>query len=288
MLSMTGFGAGAASDARGRMAVQIAAVNHRGCQVQVRGDLRDLALDELVRAEVRSALQRGSITVQVHFHPAHSAALGERGALTTAWRELAALAAELGAPQPALEHVAALVAARAPAVGLAGDGLEDLLRRALAVALAEVLEARRREGAALTAACGAQAANLRALLPKLLAAAAARSSAYRETLAARLREILAGLAVVSEEALLRELAMHAERIDVTEELVRLAAHLDALDALLAGADDQLGRKLEFLLQEIGREINTTGAKSNDRALTALVLEAKALVEQVKEQAANIA
>ena len=288
MLSMTGFGAGAASDARGRMGVQIASVNHRGCQVQVRGDLRDLALDELVRAEVRAALQRGSITVQVHFHPAHSAALGEREALAAAWRELAALAVELGAPQPALEQVAALVAARAPAAGPVSGSLEDLLRRALAGALAEVLEARRREGAALTSACAAQAAALRALLPKLRSAAALRSAAYRESLTARLREILAGQAVVGEEALVRELAMHAERIDVTEELVRLAAHLDALDALLAGPDDQLGRKLEFLLQEVGREINTTGAKSNDRALTALVLEAKALVEQVKEQAANIA
>jgi uncharacterized protein YicC (UPF0701 family) len=288
MLSMTGFGAGAANDARGRMSVQIASVNHRGCQVQVRGDLRDLALDELVRAEVRTALQRGSITVQVHFHPAHSAAFGEREALAAAWRELAALAVELGAPQPALEQVAALVATRAPAAGPASGSLEDLLRRALAAALAEVLEARRREGAALTSACAAQAAALRALLPKLRSAAALRSAAYRESLIARLREILAGQAVVGEEALVRELAMHAERIDVTEELVRLAAHLDALDALLAGPDDQLGRKLEFLLQEVGREINTTGAKSNDRALTALVLEAKALVEQVKEQAANIA
>jgi uncharacterized protein (TIGR00255 family) len=103
---------------------------------------------------------------------------------------------------------------------------------------------------------------------------------HRESLRARLAEVVA-----DGPDLVRELAAYAERIDVTEELVRLAAHLDRLDALLT--EDQPGRALDFLMQEIGRELNTTGAKSADAGLTGLVLEAKLAADRLKEQAANL-
>ncbi len=281
MLSMTGFGQGQAGDGDRAVTVQISSVNHRGVQVNVRSDLRDLALDELVRAEVRTALQRGAITVQVQIGQTRKLAV-DRERLAAAWRELADLAKELGAEPPRIERVAGLVTGGTTT----GDGLEQPLRAALAAAVAAHVTTRRREGAALARAFAEHAAVLRALLPRLRVAADARAAAYRDNLRARLAEVLAGQAVTPEQ-LVRELAMYAERIDVTEELVRLAAHCDALDGLLSGSDDQLGRKLDFLLQEIGREINTTGAKSNDTALTTLVLEGKAAVEQMKEQAANV-
>ena len=131
MQSMTGFGAGRAQDGAGEVLVQIASVNHRGCQVQLRGDLRDLALEELVRQEVRSVLMRGSITVQVQLPTARALPLDlER--LAQGWRELNRLATELGAPPPALEQVAALCGA----VGtLERQPGEAALRAALAAAL---------------------------------------------------------------------------------------------------------------------------------------------------------
>ena len=281
MLSMTGFGQGQAGEGERTVAVQISSVNHRGVQVNVRSDLRDLALDELVRAEVRTALVRGAITVQVQIGQTRKLVV-DRERLAAAWRELAELAKELGAEPPRIERVAGLMRGGTTA----GDGLEQPLRAALATAIAAHLGTRRREGAALARAFTEHAAALRALLPRLRVAADARAAAYRDSLRARLAEVLVGQAVTPEQ-LVRELAMYAERIDVTEELVRLAAHCDALDALLTGSDDQLGRKLDFLLQEIGREINTTGAKSNDTTLTALVIDAKTAVEQMKEQAANV-
>ncbi len=281
MLSMTGFGQGQAGDGERAVTVQISSVNHRGVQVNVRSDLRDLALDELVRAEVRTALQRGTITVQVQIGQGRKLTV-DRERLAAAWRELAELAKELGAEPPRIERVAGLVTGAATTT----DGVEQPLRAALASAITAHVATRRREGVALARAFAEHAAALRALLPRLRIAADARAAAYRDSLRTRLAEVLAGQAVTPEQ-LVRELAMYAERIDVTEELVRLAAHCDALDALLSGSDDQLGRKLDFLLQEIGREINTTGAKSNDTALTTLVLEGKAAVEQMKEQAANV-
>ena len=164
---------------------------------------------------------------------------------------------------------------------------EPILRDALARAIAAITQERDREGQALTRACLEHAAGIRRILPALRSAADVRAAAYRTAVQTRVSELLAGQPLTHEQ-LIREVALYSERIDVTEELVRLGAHIDALDTLIASSqDDQLGRKLDFLLQEIGREINTTGAKSNDTALTNIVLEAKALIEQLKEQSANV-
>lgn len=282
MRSMTGFGTGQAEGAGTVVTVQIASVNHRGIQVQVRSDLRDLALDELVKQEVRNVLHRGSITVQVAVRSQQVLAI-DRARVAAAWEQLASLGRELGAPLPTIDRVVSLVTGERDH---SGTGHEGLLRTALTAALAEMQAQRQREGAALRIAFRAQAAALRALLPRLRTSADARAAAYRTALQTRVGDLLKDVTLTSEQ-LVREVALHADRIDVTEELVRLAAHIDALDTLIAGEEDQQGRKLEFLLQELGREVNTTGAKSNDTALTNLVLEAKALVEQMKEQTANV-
>ncbi len=303
MISMTGFGQGSASDARGTATVQISAVNNRSLAIHLRSDLHDLALEETVRQELKAAVARGSINAQVSWLPvrALSADPGRLDELEHAWRELAARAKSLGAPVPALEVVAAAprgARAAGPGGGArpppppprqgAGETVEPLLRVALAQALEGLRGMRAREGAALARDIAAHARELRHLHSGMRAAASGRTAAYRDSLATRLREVLQGQAAVTPEHLVRELALHAERIDVSEELVRLAAHLEALDTLIASRDELLGRKLEFLLQECGREVNTVGAKANDAGLTALVLEAKYAIEQMKEQVANIA
>lgn len=282
MQSMTGFGAGRAGDARGEVRVALSAVNNRGWQLQLKSELGDLALDDEVKQLLRTALIRGSVTANIQVFAAATAAGPDREALAVVWRDLAALARELGAPPPALEHVARTLPARTPSTAWG-----DLVRTALGQAVAALQLARTTEGTALGNALLGHAAALRTLKERIAARAAERLPPWREALLKRVAEVLAGQAAVTPEHLVREVAIHAERIDVTEELVRLAAHLDALDALLAG-DGEVGRKLEFLTQELAREINTTGAKANDAALTALVLDAKLAVDQLKEQAANVA
>ncbi len=283
MRSMTGFGIGTSTHEQIVITVQIAAVNHRGLQVHVRSDLRDLAMDELVKNEVRNALQRGSITVQVQVRQPTGVTF-DRNRVVATWHQLAQMATELNAPMPTIDRVIAMVGneSSSPQVSY-----EPLLRDALARAIAAIIQERDREGQALTRACLEHAAGMRGLLPALRSAADVRAAAYRTAVQTRVSELLAGQPLTQEQ-LIREVALYSERIDVTEELVRLGAHIDALDSLIASSqDDQLGRKLDFLLQEIGREINTTGAKSNDTALTNIVLEAKALIEQLKEQSANV-
>jgi len=177
----------------------------------------------------------------------------------------------------------------APQVDATGrEAREALVRSALAQAIAMLQEARRVEGAALQRQFHSLAQRLCALVPTMSAAAAQRMSQHHALLLARLRELLTDVQAIGSEHVVRELAIYAERIDISEELVRLSAHGVALTGLIATSDEQLGRRIEFLLQEVGREVNTIGAKSNDLALTALVLEAKAIVEQMREQSANIA
>ncbi len=282
MRSMTGFGAATITHPNCTMTVQIAAVNHRGIQVHVRNDLRDLALDELIKQEIRSVLQRGSITVQVQVREPSGVSF-DKDRVKAAWQHLAELATELQAPMPTIDRVISLIGNKdgAPVISY-----EPMLREALAQAIVAINKERDREGQALTSACQKHAAALKSLIPNMHKAAEVRATHYRTTVQARVNELLSTQSLDNDQ-LIRDVALYAERIDVTEELVRLEAHLAALDALLANEEDQVGRKLEFLLQEIGREINTTGAKSNDTTLTNLVLEAKSIIDQIKEQSANV-
>jgi uncharacterized protein YicC (UPF0701 family) len=280
---MTGFGMSRQPLRDGTLVVQVSAVNGRNLQVQVRGDLREVAREEAVRQAVRRRGGRGSITVQVICE--RDAGLGqEREVLAAAWRDLAALAAEVGAPPPRIELVARLPLARGgePTVDAA------ILDRAVDAALDALAAMRAAEGAALAAALAGQIAGLRAVIDDLTTAAAARLPACRERLAARVREAVGGLVDADESAILRECALAADRLDLTEELARLRSHCDQFAALLdPAADEAVGRTLEFLLQEMGRELNTSGSKANDAGLANLVIRGKGLLEQMREQALNV-
>lgn len=286
---MTGFGVGHGQWSGGRVDVQVAAVNHRSCQIQIRSDLRDVALEDQVRKMVRDALQRGSVTVQITVHYEQSAMLDSE-ALADLWRHLQATAQALSAPTPRLELLLSHLPRRAAAVDEAG------MTAAISAALGEALEVCQRnralEGAAIADDLRQRAAALREIHGQLAERAPQRLPAWRDALRARIDEVLAN--GLDDEALARECALQADRIDVSEELTRLLSHCERLDELLADpaqhsstAAQAVGRPLEFLVQELGREINTTGAKANDVQLTALVLAAKNILEQVREQAANI-
>ncbi|HAT11777.1 MAG TPA: hypothetical protein DCS97_14565 [Planctomycetes bacterium] len=279
MKSMTGFGEGFCQGPLGMARAAIASVNHKTLSVQVRGDLRDLALEEQVRERVRASLGRGSASVQLAWEPA-AGATWDRERVAAAWRELAALAAELGAPMPTL----------AEALAVAGRRSEDtlavapMLLAAVEEALLRLDAARKREGQSLSEAMRGLAVRMRKLHLRMTALAGARLPLVRERLAAVVAEAVGRS--VPPEVLAREVAIEAQRIDIAEELTRIAAHLDALDRLLVKAEP-VGRELDFLAQELGREANTAGAKANDAALSEHCIALKVAVDQLKEQSANV-
>jgi uncharacterized protein (TIGR00255 family) len=288
---MTGFGAGRAQAGEETITVELRSVNGKYCDVRPHLP-RDLApLENAVAKAIKARLARGVVDVTVR----RDAPNGLRGLsprvdvpLATAYaRALRELQAQLGLGGELtlgdvleLEGVVLLEEA-APDPGPAAQAVDAALASAL-----DALESMRlSEGEALardlaaridTVEQGARA--IRALAPQSV-------EAYRERLAARVAELSRGT-TADPARLAQEVAFFADRVDVTEELTRLSSHLAQMRAVIA-ADAPAGRRLEFLVQEVNREVNTVGSKSQHAAIAAQVVELKAELERIREQIANV-
>jgi uncharacterized protein (TIGR00255 family) len=197
---------------------------------------------------------------------------------------LSALAVRLGVGKPDLALVLAqpgVVVAAEPA----GDEPDPRALAALDAALAQLDRMRITEGQALAAELRARLDELAALRTAIAGLAAALPAQLARRLAERVRRLLED-PELDPGRLAQEAAVLADRADVTEELVRLASHVDQAGALLA-APGAVGRRLDFLVQEIGRELNTIGSKSASAEISTAVVDAKAVLEKVREQAQNV-
>ena len=168
---------------------------------------------------------------------------------------------------------------------------EEKTKRAVLTVLEEAtnafLDAREREGARLCADLAAKKAHFAEYLPRIEALGQARVEQYRQRLESRMRALLAEYGVSADEGrLLTEVGLFADRAATDEETVRLRSHLEAFDQMLQ-SNEAVGRKLDFLLQEMNRETNTIGSKANDLAITKLVIEMKNELEKIREQIQNI-
>lgn len=161
------------------------------------------------------------------------------------------------------------------------------VRSVLDVAAESFIAVREREGESLAADMRQKLAAVRTYVDEIERLSAKDVQTYRERLAERIREALADNQITPDETrLLTECAIHADKVAVDEEMVRLRTHFDSFEAILAGGD-AVGRKLDFLLQEMNREINTTGSKCNDAAIATVVVNAKCELEKIREQIQNL-
>ncbi|MDR7556743.1 MAG: YicC/YloC family endoribonuclease [Armatimonadota bacterium] len=288
---MTGFGAAAVSVPGGRLAVEMRSINHRFSEIQIRLPRELAGLEDRIRALVTARILRGRVEVSVTREDA-----GRRARVVRADVDLAAayaralrdLAHAVGAAgEVTIDHLTALpdvirVDEDRPALDAVWPPLEEAVRTALdALVAMRAAEGRRLADDVL--------ARLE-VLERAAETVAARSrvvvQAYRDRLRARLGELL-GEVPVDEARIAMELAIVADRADITEELVRLRSHLAQFRETVLGEDGALGRKLEFLLQEMGREVNTLGAKANDLEITRQVIAMKAELESLREQVQNV-
>jgi len=168
---------------------------------------------------------------------------------------------------------------------LEGEALWEALRPAVEKALAELIATRKQEGRALAADIGAHRATLVDLAVRLRAATAPLAERFGRRLTEKL-DAFRGQAGFDPGRIAQEAALMADRLDVSEELVRLDTHL-AHAGELANAAGAVGRKLDFVIQEIGRELNTIASKAQDAGVAALVIDAKAELERMREQAQNV-
>jgi uncharacterized protein (TIGR00255 family) len=289
MKSMTGFGRATAALGNHTLTVQVNSVNRKTLDLMISLPDEWDALEAPVGDLVRKYALRGKIHVRFDLtgSEAAQAADWDEAAVAANLEKLAAFARAHGVPfAPTPELLWSIVGAQRKGAQL--PPVEDAQPVALAAA-EEALRAfaamRAQEGAALLADFQARLALLRAQVAVVAARAPSVAPAHRELLLKRLRE--AGLELrADDERVLKEVALFADRSDVTEELTRLRSHLDQFTALLKG-EGEIGRKAEFILQEIGREVNTTGAKANDLAISKAVIELKNELERIREQIANV-
>lgn len=288
MQSMTGYGEGETPLGQGRVSLEIRALNHRFVEVRVRlpAELSEHAafLEQLCRKRVVRG--RFDLTVRTAGSTLPRAAL-DAARLTQTYKELAALRDTL-APGTALPVTALLsLPEHIRSSGeLDSTAARGALESALNAALAQLTKMKVTEGAALATELSARLSSARALVESIAQRAPQLAALQFERLRLRAKALLGGVAMVDSDRLHTELALLADKSDVTEELVRLRSHLNQFAARLEQTGP-VGRELEFLLQEIGRETNTIGAKCQDAALSGSVVSLKGEVERLREQVQNV-
>ncbi|HEY2817923.1 MAG TPA: YicC/YloC family endoribonuclease [Casimicrobiaceae bacterium] len=286
IVSMTGFAAVAAELPGLSLAVELRSVNHRYLDIAVKLPDELRSLEPALREQLGGELKRGKVECRVAINrvaaAAASVAIDESRV-----RAVAAAAAEVRQLVPGAGALSTAEILRWPGVliepSVAPDTLVEALRRLIDQGLVELAAARAREGAKLQALLLARCTDIEAQIARVAPRIPALHAAFVDKLGTRLKE--AGLDA-NDDRLKQELALFATKIDVAEEVARLATHVTEVRRVLAQGGSA-GKRLDFLAQELHREANTLGSKSVDAELSQASLELKVLIEQMREQVQNI-
>jgi len=291
MKSMTGFGRGAFSGENFSVTAEIKTVNNRYLDVHLRLGQELSASEMIIRRRVGARLSRGRVDLSINFDRTGATAYEVNQPLIAGYvkalreiQEQLGLAGEIDVNSLA-RVPGALIAAR--------DSIDEEnmlgVETALDQALDDLQHMRESEGAALAAEMRVRVAKIEAEVPIIESAAASLADAYRQRLQKRITELIArGNQTVELDSgrLAQEVAYLADRSDISEELARLRSHLEQFRSAL-DADGEVGKRLDFLLQELNREANTVLSKSTEVAIKDSALAIKAEVEKLREQVQNV-
>jgi uncharacterized protein (TIGR00255 family) len=288
---MTGYGRAEVLRGGRKITAEIKSLNHRYLEVAVRLPSALTALELEIRRKVGERFVRGRVEVTIRVDGQADA---EGGSLRVNWpavlgyrRMLEEVREKLDLPDPVtLEMIASLRDAftredDSDAWAEAGETVAEVVEKAVGSAL----EMREREGEILCRDLRERVEMLRGWLEGIAAKGPELVVEYQKRLAERVRE-LAGGVIADESRLAQEVAMLAEKTDITEEIVRFRGHMDQFLEMLA-AGEAVGRKIDFLIQEMNREVNTIGSKSGDAEIARQVIEIKTELAKVREQVQNI-
>ena len=292
--SMTGFGSSSTDSEGAHYAVEVRSVNNKYFKAQLRIPEELSALEAEIESALSRKIARGSITVTVRFEssvPSEGAVI-DQAIVRRIITDMRAAIPDEAKDQCSID-MAGLLAV--PGV-LVHETVERIVERARPVVLGLANEAcdalvgmRESEGGVLRT----ELLRFRRLIEERLEVVRERAplviEQYQERLRQRMETLLEDVGgSVSDEDLLREVAVYAERTDITEEVTRLAGHLDQFERLVSNDDSEpVGRTLDFLSQEMLREANTIASKSADAQISRSIVEVKGLIDRIKEQAANV-
>lgn len=289
MRSMTGYGKGAASSAGLTVTAEIKTVNHKFFDWNMKMPKGFLFVEDDAKKAVAGAVSRGHVDLYltVEKQTAEAGEYRTDAALARMYVDSARQLSEtLGVP---FDITASSLMKNPDIVTLSETEIDDeTVRKVTLEAVSEAVSAlvamREREGAALAADLSEKLASIEASLEEVKKEAPRAVAEYRRKLRARIDEAL-GQLPLDEARLATEVALFADKCAIDEEISRLGAHIAAMRALIS-SQGQVGRKLDFLVQEMNRETNTIGSKANDLAITERVLAMKNDIEKIREQAQN--
>lgn len=288
--SMTGHGVGEAPLGSGRILVEVRAVNHRFLDARVKLPVELTEYAGLVEERVRRALHRGRVEVVARLDgDAFGPPVLDKARARAAFVQLCELRDELRPNEPVplslLASIPDLFGGRSLADHAA---VRTAMEAATDAACAAANEMRAREGAALAADLAAHLATVDEARAGARGRAPFVVDAHRERLRTRIARLLSeGDVALDAGRIEHEVALFADRADIAEELARLESHCAQLRDLLSSQDETAGKRIDFLLQEMSREANTIGSKSADAELARLVIDMKASISRMREQAQNV-
>jgi uncharacterized protein (TIGR00255 family) len=289
---MTGFGRACAdaTDAGVRIQIEINSVNKKTLDVQISAPREWSGYEAICNEWMSGAFQRGRVNVQIKVESTKggndSLALNTT-AMAESLKGLRAFAESQGLEfAPDSGFLLELARSVKDSSGLPDwKTLKDSMKEAMQKALNDIDSMRRQEGATLAIDLKERIAELESFRRQIEKNSAGSTQRYRDALLERLKQLKLELDP-SDERVLKEVAIFADRSDISEETTRLACHFEQFLSFI-DAEEATGRKMDFLCQEIHREFNTTGSKSNDIEVTRLVIEGKNALERIREQVQNI-
>jgi uncharacterized protein (TIGR00255 family) len=290
MNSMTGFGSASLRDRRMDVDVEVRSVNHRFLTIKLSVPDGLSRHESEIEQMVRSRLGRGSVTVSVSVKSPRGseAALPDVKTFKAYAQRLQEVRKALGLKgEITMEDLLSVPSLWSNGAAETDEELWPRVKKILPKALDQLIETREREGEKIAGAFRSHLDSIEARLGKVQARVPTVVDAYQKRLDDRIQQLLTqrGLEAAKVD-IVREVAIHADRCDTSEEIQRLRAHIGEFRKIVA-QKGQLGRRLDFLTQEMGRETNTIASKANDGEIAASAVDMKAELEKIKEQVENV-
>ena len=291
--SMTGFGRGEYSDGKRNVICEIRTVNHRYADISVKMPKRYSFAEEKIKALIKERVRRGKVEVSIIVENLTEGDITIRLNSPVAQQYIENLK-ELKERYGLTGEIDLKLVSSMPDVLKAIPDVEDeeevtaVICESVKAAVSRLDEMRTTEGAKLAEDLLMRGELIREIVKKIEKRAPLVAEEYREKLEARIREFVEDKVDIPADRILVEAAVFADKANITEELVRLDSHMIQLKTFLTeSGEGTVGKKLDFLVQEMNREANTIGSKANDLEITSLMLETKSEIEKIREQVQNI-
>lgn len=291
MKSMTGFGQASFKNRDVAIRIEIRSVNHRFLKINANLPESFARHQDDLESMIRKLLSRGSISLTITVDPCRPAAVIDRKMLKSLHQELDTIRRSLKIAQPVsletLMNAYNAVGASRKDSNLLADRYAPRVKTLLRTAIVNLLRMRTVEGDHTRNDCRKRLTTIRSLVKEAVGRAPVVAAAHRDRLATRIRDILSAQGQeIGKDSMAKEIALAADRCDVSEELARLDSHVGQFMELLT-SDGEVGRRLDFLLQEMNREATTLSSKSNDPGIVRHAIEIKVHIEKIREQIENV-